>query len=85
MVEGAESRARSDADRKGALALAWAAASLLSCEARSVYLCKFWMARRGLGGRPADGPVVEGKEEQPFQKLSVVASSGPGQQAVRVP
>ena len=26
---------------------------------------------------------MEGKEEQPFQKLSVVASSGPGQQAAQ--
>ena len=47
----------------------------LSCGAWSVYLCRCCMMRRGLGGRPAVGPE-EGKEEQPFQKLSVVASSG---------
>jgi len=44
----------------------------LSCEVRSVYLCRCLLARRGLGGCPAEVPA-EG--DHPIQELAVVLAS----------
>ena len=71
-VEGADEHERRGPE--GSTGVGMGSGESRSSVVRSVYLCRCWMARRGLGVRVGARSGAEGKEGQHVQKSVVVAS-----------